>query len=37
MKIKTKKKQVGAKLGFDKLREWVWTETGKGDRWEGDR
>ena len=26
-----------AKLGLYKLREWVWTETGKGDRWEGDR
>ena len=24
-------------MGFYKLREWVWTETGKGDRWEGDR
>ena len=23
-------------MGFYKLREWVWTETGKGDRWEGD-
>ena len=24
-------------MGFVKLREWVGTETGKGDRWEGDR
>ncbi len=22
-------------MGFYKLREWVWTVTGKGDRWEG--
>ena len=24
-------------MGFSKLREWVETVTGKGDRWEGDR
>ena len=24
-------------MGFSKLREWVGTVTGKGDRWEGDR
>ena len=30
--IKNKKK-FGAKLGFSKLREWVGTVTGKGDRW----
>ena len=28
---------LGAKLGFYKLREWVGTVTGKGDRWGRDR
>ena len=35
--IKITKKLIGAKLAFSKLRGWVCTVTGKGDRWEGDR
>ena len=38
IKIKiTKKIKFGAKLGCSKLREWVGTVTGKGDRWGRDR
>ena len=33
IKNKNTKKIIGAKLGFAKLREWVGTVTGKGDRW----
>ena len=31
--IKITKNKFGAKLGLYKLREWVGTVTGKGDRW----
>ena len=35
--IKIKIKMLGAKLGLSKLREWVGTVTGKGDRWGRDK
>ena len=31
--IKTKKLSLGLNWVFSKLREWVGTVTGKGDRW----
>ena len=38
VKYKNKKiKKVRAELGFYKVREWVGTETGKGDRLGGRR
>ena len=33
----TKKVNLGLNWVFDKLREWVGTATGKGDRWGRDR
>ena len=32
-KKEKKKRLIWGEIGYDKLREWVGTVTGKGDRW----